>query len=129
MTTPLSNDALNVLFHQARTHSAWLDKPVSDHVLHQLYEVMKNGPTSANSCPARIVFLRTPEAKQRLLPALSPTNVGKAMKALVTAIVGDDFKFFEQTPKIFPHNPAMGYNFAKAPQFAETTAFRNGTLQ
>jgi 3-hydroxypropanoate dehydrogenase len=129
MTTPLSNDALNVLFHQARTHSAWLDKPVSDHVLHQLYEVMKNGPTSANSNPARIVFLRTPEAKQRLLPALSPTNVDKTMTAPVTAIVGYDLKFYEQTPKLFPHNPAMRDNFANNQKVAEITAFRNGTLQ
>src|ERR1700723_1540055 len=129
MTTPLSNDALNVLFHQARTHSAWLDKPVSDHLLHQLYEVMKNGPTSANSKPARIVFLRTPEAKQRLLPALSPSNVDKTMQAPVTAIIGYDLKFYEQTPKLFPHNPGMRENFAKSQQFADTTAFRNGTLQ
>jgi 3-hydroxypropanoate dehydrogenase len=127
--TPLSNDALDVLFRQARTHNAWLDKPVSDDLLRQLYELLKLGPTSANSCPARIVFLRTPEAKQRLLPALSPTNVDKTMKAPVTAIVGHDFKFFEQTPKLFPNNPAMRENFAKAPQFAETTAFRNGSLQ
>jgi 3-hydroxypropanoate dehydrogenase len=81
MTTLLSNEALDVLFRQARTHSAWLDKPVSDDVLHQLYDLMKYGPTSANMNPARIVFLRTPEAKQRLAPALSPTNVDKTLKA------------------------------------------------
>jgi 3-hydroxypropanoate dehydrogenase len=129
MTTPLSNDALDVLFHQARTHSAWLDKPVSDDLLHQLYEVMKNGPTSANSNPARIVFLRTHEAKQRLLPALSPTNADKTMKAPVTAIVGYDLKFYDQTPKLFPHNPAMRENFAKNQKLADITAFRNSSLQ
>lgn len=129
MTTPLSDDALNVLFHQARTHNAWLDKPVSDDVLRQLYDTMKYGPTSANSNPARIVFLRTPEAKQRLLPALSPANVDKTMQAPVTAIIGYDLKFFEQTPKLLPHNPAMGEMFAKAPALAETTAFRNSSLQ
>jgi 3-hydroxypropanoate dehydrogenase len=129
MTTPLSDDALKVLFHQARTHNAWLDKPVGDDVLRQLYETMKYGPTSANSNPARLVFLRGPEAKQRLLPALSPTNVDKTMQAPVTVIVGYDLKFFEQTPKLFPHNPAMREMFAKAPHLAEITAFRNSSLQ
>jgi 3-hydroxypropanoate dehydrogenase len=129
MNTPISNDALDVLFRKARTHNAWLDKPVSDDLLHQLYELVKYGPTSANSCPARILFLRTPEAKQRLLPALSPTNVDKTMKAPVTAILGYDVRFFDQTPKLFPHNPGMANVFSGSPQLAETTAFRNGTLQ
>jgi 3-hydroxypropanoate dehydrogenase len=127
--TPLSNEALDVLFRQARTHNTWLDKPVSDQLLRQIYELLKFGPTSANSCPARILFLRTHEAKQRLLPALSPTNVDKTMKAPVTAIIGYDLKFYEQIPKLFPHNPGMRENFAKAPHFAESTAFRNGSLQ
>jgi 3-hydroxypropanoate dehydrogenase len=129
MNTPLGNHALDVLFHQARTHSAWLDKPVSDDLLRQLYDVMKNGPTSANSNPARIVFLRTHEAKQRLLPALSPTNADKTMKAPVTAIVGYDLKFYDQTPKLFPHNPAMRETFAKNQKLADITAFRNSSLQ
>jgi 3-hydroxypropanoate dehydrogenase len=129
MPTPLSNDALDVLFRQARTHNTWLDKPIGDDLLRQLYELVKLGPTSANSCPARILFLRTPEAKQRLLPALSPTNADKTIKAPVTAIVGYDVKFYEQTPKLFPNNPAMREMFAKSAQHAETTAFRNGSLQ
>jgi 3-hydroxypropanoate dehydrogenase len=129
MTTPLSKDALNVLFHHARTHNAWLDKPVSDELLRELYDLMKYGPTSANSNPARIIFLRTPEAKQRLKPALSPTNVEKVLKAPVTAIIGYDLKFFEHTPKLFPNNPAMRDMFANAPPLAEITAFRNATLQ
>ncbi len=129
MSAPLSNDALDVLFRQARTHNAWLDKPIGDDLLRQLYELVKLGPTSANSCPARIIFLRTPESKQRLLPALSPTNADKTMKAPVTAIVGYDVKFYEQTPKLFPNNPAMREMFAKSAQHAETTAFRNGSLQ
>jgi 3-hydroxypropanoate dehydrogenase len=127
--TPLSNEALDVLFRQARTHNTWLDKPVSNDLLRQLYELLKFGPTSANSCPARILFLRTHEAKQRLRPALSPSNVDKTMQAPVTAIIGYDLKFYEQTPKLFPHNPGMRENFAKSQQFADTTAFRNGTLQ
>src|ERR1700677_634448 len=127
--TTLLNDAHDVLFREARTHSAWLDKPVSDHLLRQLYELMKYGPTSANSNPARIIFLRTPEARERLRPALSPTNVDKTMKAPVTAIVGFDLKFYEHTPKLFPNNPAMRDMFANAPQLSEITAFRNGSLQ
>jgi len=129
MSTPLSNEALDVLFRQARTHNAWLDKPVSDHLLHQLYELVKYGPTSANSCPARFIFLRTEEAKQRLLPALSSTNAEKTLKAPVTAIVGYDVKFFEHIPKLFPHNPGMAKVFSSAPPHAATTAFRNGSLQ
>jgi 3-hydroxypropanoate dehydrogenase len=127
--TTLLNDAHDVLFREARTHNAWLDKPVSDHLLQQLYDLMKYGPTSANSNPARIVFLRTSEAKQRLAPALSPTNVEKTMKSPVTAIVGYDLKFYEQTPKLFPNNPAMRDNFANNQKMAEVTAFRNGSLQ
>lgn len=129
MTTPLDDHALDVLFRKARTHNVWLDKPVSDDLLRQLYDLMKYGPTSANSCPARILFLRTPEAKQRLLPALSPTNVEKTKQAPVTAIIGYDSKFFEQTPKLFPHNAGMRDNFANNQKLAEVTAFRNGSLQ
>jgi len=129
MSTPLSNEALDTLFRQARTHNVWLDKPVSDDLLRQLFELMKFGPTSANSNPARILFLRTPEAKQRLLPALSATNGDKAMQAPVTAILAYDLQFFEETPKLFPHNPKMREMFANAPQLAEITAFRNASLQ
>jgi len=129
MNPRLSNEALDVLFRKARTHNAWLAEPVSDHLLRELYELVKFGPTSANSCPARILFLRTPEAKERLRPALSPTNIGKAMQAPVTAIVGYDLKFFEHTPKLFPHNPGMKHNFANNQKLADVTAFRNGSLQ
>jgi 3-hydroxypropanoate dehydrogenase len=129
MTNPLNNEALDILFRQARTHNAWLDKPVGDHLLRQLYELMKFGPTSANSCPARIIFLRTPEAKERLKPALSPTNVDKTMQAPVTAIVGYDLKFYEQVPKLFPHNLAMREYFSQNQALAEITAFRNGSMQ
>src|SRR4051812_5890618 len=108
MSQPLNDEALDQLFRKARTHSAWLDEPVSDDVLRQLYDLMKWGPTSANACPARILFLRTPEAKQRLLPTLSPGNVDKTMQAPVTAIVAYDLRFYEKLPKLFPHNPRMG---------------------
>jgi 3-hydroxypropanoate dehydrogenase len=129
MNTPLNSEALDTLFRQARTHNVWLDKPVSDDLLRHLYDVMKFGPTSANSNPARILFLRTREAKQRLLPALSPTNADKTMQAPVTAILAYDLQFFEETPKLFPNNPKMREMFANSPQLAEITAFRNASLQ
>jgi 3-hydroxypropanoate dehydrogenase len=121
--------ALDLLFRKARTHHAWRDQPVTDEQLRQIYELMKWGPTSANSCPARLIFLRTKEAKERVIPALSPGNVPQAQQAPVTAIIGYDQKFYEQMTKLFPHNPGMAQNFAKSPQAAEVTAFRNGTLQ
>ena len=129
MDQSLSDEALNVLFRQARTHTAWLDKAVDDDTLRQIYDLMKFGPTSANSSPARILFLRTREAKQRLLPALSAGNVDKTMAAPATAILAYDLKFFDKLPHLFPKNPAMRDNFVNSPQLAETTAFRNGTLQ
>jgi 3-hydroxypropanoate dehydrogenase len=129
MSHTLDDEALNQLFREARTHNAWLDRPVSDEMLRQLYDLTKWGPTSANCLPARIIFLRTREAKERLRPALSPGNVEKAMKAPVTAIIAYDECFYEKLPRLFPHNPEMRDWFANSPKLAETTAFRNGTLQ
>ena len=128
MKQPLGDEALDILFRKARTHRAWLDKLVSDETLRQVYDLMKLAPTSANCCPARILFLRTPGAKQRLLPALSPGNVDKTMTAPVTAIIGYDLKFYEQMAKLSPQNPGMRDTFANSPDVAEH-AFRNGTLQ
>ena len=128
MSTPLNADALDQLFRQARTHNAWLDKPVGDDLLREIYDLMKWGPTSANSSPARILFLRTPEAKQRLLPALSAGNVDKTMAAPVTAIVGYDGRFYEHLPKLFPHADARSW-FVNTPELAEVTARRNSSLQ
>ena len=125
----VADQALDILFRKARTHHSWLLQPVTDEELRALYDLMKWGPTSANTSPARLVFLRTPEAKQRLKPALSPGNVEKTMTAPVTAIVATDYKFYEKLTKLFPHNPAMRENFAKNPKAAEITAYRNGTLQ
>jgi 3-hydroxypropanoate dehydrogenase len=125
----LDQEGLDLLFLKARTQNGWLDTPVSDEQLRQIYDIMRMGPTSANSCPARLIFLRTPEAKARLLPALAPGNVDKTKAAPVTAIIGYDTRFYELTPKLFPHRPEMKDNFAKNPPFAEITAFRNGTLQ
>ena len=128
MPSTLSEEGMNLLFREARTHNAWLDKPVSDETLGQLYDLMKWGPTSVNCCPARILFLRTPEAKQRLLPALAPGNVDKTMGAPVTAIIGYDGRFYEQLPKLFPHTDARSW-FAGTPELAEVTARRNSSLQ
>jgi 3-hydroxypropanoate dehydrogenase len=125
----LNDEGLDLLFREARTYTAWLDKPVSDDLLRRIYELMKWGPTSANSNPARIVFLRTARGKERLRPALSPGNVQKTMSAPVTAIVAYDLCFYEKLPKLFPHNPAMRDAFANAPQLVETTAKRNSSLQ
>ena len=125
----LNDEALDVLLRKARTAHAWLDRPVSDELLRQIYDLMKWGPTSANCCPARIVFLRTPAAKQRLLPALSPGNVEQTMRAPVTAVVAYDLRFYEKLPKLFPHNPKMLERFRSSPDLAGPTAFRNGTLQ
>src|SRR6267143_3727885 len=129
MGQPLNDEALDILFRQARTHRAWLPKPVPDDLLRKLYDVMKWAPTSANCSPARILFLRTPEAKERLKPALSAGNLEKTMQAPVTAIIAHDLKFYELLPRLFPHNPGAREWFTGSPEFAETTAFRNGTLQ
>ncbi len=126
---PLSDDALDRLFLKARTHNAWLDRLVSDELLHRLYDLMKWGPTSANLSPARIVFLRTREAKERLRPALQPANVDKTIAAPVTAIVAYDERFYEEAPRLFPHYPGIRDMFINSPELAEATAFRNGTLQ
>jgi 3-hydroxypropanoate dehydrogenase len=126
---PVSEECLDQIFRQARTHNVWLDKPVGDDTLRQLYELMKWGPTSANSNPARFLFLRSPAAKERLQPALSPGNVEKTMTAPVTVIVAYDLKFYEKLPRLMPHSPAMAKHFADNPQLVEMTARRNSTLQ
>jgi 3-hydroxypropanoate dehydrogenase len=121
--------ALDLLFRKARSHNGWLDKPVTDEMLRELYELMKWGPTSANCSPARIVFVRTPANKERIRPALSPNNVEKTMTAPVIAIVAYDSRFYEHLPQLFPRNPQVAELFASNSAMAATTAFRNGTLQ
>jgi 3-hydroxypropanoate dehydrogenase len=129
MSQRLSDEALDVLFREARTHNDWLDKPVPDALLRELYDLTKWGPTSANASPARFVFLRTKRAKERLKPALASGNVQKVMTAPVTVIVAYDLKFYEKLPKLFPHSPAMAKHFANAPELVEVTARRNSSLQ
>jgi 3-hydroxypropanoate dehydrogenase len=120
---------LDLIFRNARTHTAWLDKPVSDDTLRQLYDAMKWGPTSANANPARFIFLRTKQAKERLRPSLAPGNVDKTMSAPVVVIVAYDLKFYEKLPRLFPHSRSMRELFESNPQLVETTARRNSSLQ
>jgi 3-hydroxypropanoate dehydrogenase len=126
---PLDDAALDQLFRTARTHNAWLDRPVTDDTLRALYDLVKWPPTSANTNPARFIFLRTPRAKERLLPALPPGNVDKVMSAPVTAIIAYDLLFYDKLPQLFPHAPALRDNFARNPQLVEVTARRNSSLQ
>lgn len=129
MRKALEDGALNQILREARTYNAWLDKPVSDETLGELYNLMKWGPTSANSTPARFVLLRTKAAKERLRPALAPGNVEKTMSAPVTVIVAYDLRFYDKLPRLAPQNPAFRGLFANNPELAEATAKRNGTLQ
>jgi len=124
----LDDVALDALFRTARTQNSWRPAPVSDEELRALYDLLKWGPTSANSSPARFVFLRTAEARERLRPALSAGNIDKTMSAPVVAIVAYDPRFYDELPKLFPHADARAW-FAGNPELAEETAFRNGTLQ
>ena len=125
----LSADALDQLFRNARTHNAWLDRPVTDETLRELYDLLKWGPTSANGSPARFLFLRSREAKERLKPTLAPGNVEKTMTAPITVVVAYDLLFYEKLPKLFPHSPSMRNLFASNPQLVEETAKRNSSLQ
>ena len=126
----LDDIALDQLFRDARTHNAWIDRPVEDAQLHALYELLKFGPTTANTCPARFVFVRSGEAKSRLGPALDEGNYAKTMAAPVTAIVAYDLAFYEKLPYLFPHNPdAKGWFDTKPEAVLDRICLRNGSLQ
>jgi 3-hydroxypropanoate dehydrogenase len=125
----LDEAALARIFREARSHNAWTDEPVTDETLQELYGLLSLGPTSANCSPARFLFLRTEEAKQRLAPALSSGNLQKTLAAPVVAIVAYDPKFYDYLPRLFPHNPGATSWFTSNEALAATTAFRNGTLQ
>jgi len=126
---PLDQTALDQLFLAARTHNAWQDKPVTDEQLHRLHDLFRMGPTSANSCPARVVFVRSKDAKENLLPALMEGNRAKTLAAPVTAIVGYDLHFYDKLGKLFPNAPDAASWFNKDELTAYTNAFRNGSLQ
>ena len=128
MNAKLSDLALDQLFRTARTRNGWEPNLVPEVLLREVYELAKWGPTSANTCPARFVFLTSQAAKDRISPHLAPNNRAKTMAAPVVAIVAHDLAFADKLPVLFPHAPGMKDYFA-APAVAEETAFRNGTLQ
>ena len=125
---PISQEALDQLLREARTHSAWLPEPVPVDLLHKAYELARLGPTSANGSPARFVFLTTPGAKARLKPVLAPGNVDKTMAAPVTVIVAWDTEFHENLPRLFPQADVRSYFVGNKP-LIEENAFRNSSLQ
>jgi 3-hydroxypropanoate dehydrogenase len=128
MSRALDEPALRTLFTDARTHNAWQPRTVPDDLLHKIVDHMKMAPTSVNCSPARIIFVKSPEAKAKLKPYLMGSNVDKTMAAPVCAIIATDSKFYEHLPKLFPHTDAKAW-FTGNDEFARTSAIRNGTLQ
>jgi len=128
MSLALEETTLASLFSEARTHGYWNDQPVSDEQLAKLYDLTRMGPTSANCSPARFVFVRSAEGKEKLKPTLSSGNLDKTMNAPVTVIVAYDREFYEALPRLFPHGDARSW-FTSSPEFAEQTALRNSSMQ
>lgn len=128
MTAPLDDDALNQLFREARTYNGYLDKPVTEAQLNEIWEVMKFGPTSANCLPARLVWCSSDEAKAKLAALVAPTNADKIREAPVSVIIGMDMEFYEQLPELFPHADARSW-FVGNDDLISKTAFRNSSLQ
>ncbi|MRG90567.1 malonic semialdehyde reductase [Polyangium spumosum] len=128
MANRLGEEALDQLFRAARTHNVWLERPVEDDVLREIYDLAKMAPTSANCSPMRVVFVKSPEAKARLLAVVSAGNQDKTRTAPVTAIIAHDRRFYDELPKLFPHTDARAW-FVGNQALIDTTAFRNGTLQ
>jgi 3-hydroxypropanoate dehydrogenase len=129
MSTTLQSNACKLLFTEARTANLFLDKPVAPGLLRDIYNLMKWGPTSMNSCPARVVFLTNPEAKARLVPAAFDGNVARINSAPVVAIIAQDMEFFQHLPHLFPHAPENKKLFEDNEFAAEATAFRNSSIQ
>lgn len=129
MAKMLSDEALNTIFRQARSQNAWVTGEIGDTMLRALYDLMKWGPTSANSSPARFIFLVSQESKARIKPHLSANNVNKVTTAPACVIIAYDTEFYEKLPKLFPHNPDARGWFSGDKRAAETNAFRNGSLQ
>jgi 3-hydroxypropanoate dehydrogenase len=128
LTDKLPDASLDQLFRNARTRSSWRDEDVPDQLLHEVVDLLKPGPTSGNCSPARFLFVKSREAKERLEPFLSEGNRDKTMKAPVCAIIGYDLDFYEYLPKLFPHTNAKSW-FEGKPKKIQDTAFRNGSLQ
>ncbi len=125
----LDGNSLDLIIREARSHNGWLDKPVSDETLKQLYDIVKMGSTSMNTCPARFIFIRSSEAKERLKKCLAPLKVDKVLAAPVTVVIGHDMEFYKHMPKLFAHNPEAQALFENNEAMTQSTAFRNGTLQ
>ncbi len=124
----LDDAAIDVILTGARSHYAWQDKPVPEALLHRLYDITASGPTSMNTCPARFIFVTSPEGKARLAKSLKAKNIDKMMDAPVTAIIAHDLDFWTELPFLFPHEDRRPH-FEGKPEHAAITAFRNGTLQ
>ncbi len=124
----LDDDSIDLILRDARSHYAWSDRPVPREMLEAIYEIMAAGPTSMNTCPARIVFVTSEEGKERLAKSLKPKNVAKMQSAPVTAIIAHDLEFWTHLPFLFPHEDRRPM-FEGKPAHIEATAFRNGTLQ
>src|SRR5579863_8777343 len=129
MINKLDDRALDRLFRAARTRNAWTEQRVTEHQLRELYDLMKFGPTSGNCCPARFVWVRSAEGKSRLAALAAPNNSPKILAAPVTVIVGYDLAFAEQLPKLFPVRGKDMQAYYSDPLVAQSTAFRNGSLQ
>ena len=127
--TQLDAEGIDLVLRSARSHYAWADRPVSDDDLERIFDIMVWGPTSNNGHPIRILFARSDEAKQRLVPALKGNNVEKVLSSPVCAIIGFDTKFYERFPELFPHDPGKVQMFIDNPKRCAADAFRNGTLQ
>jgi 3-hydroxypropanoate dehydrogenase len=129
MSSKLLDPALDQLFRTARSQNGWSDEPVSEHQIRELYELLKWGPTSANCCPARFVWVTSPEGKAKLAAVAMDVNKPKILAAPVTAIIGYDLDFPDTLPKLFPARGEMMKAFFRDETLAATTAFRNGSLQ
>lgn len=123
------DDALDLVFREARSFKAWLDRPVEPALLYELFDLVNAGPTSGNTCPARYVFVTSAAARAELLPAISEDNRPKVAAAPVTVVIGYDVEFWRSFDVLAPHRTDGGGRFARDTAFAEETAFRNGTLQ
>lgn len=128
MDARVTDTDLDIIYRDARTLRRWVDRPVADETLRAAYDLMKMAPTSANCSPARIVFVRSAEAKARLKPALSAGNMEQTMTAPVTAIFAYDLLFYDHLPRLYPQADARSW-FAGNAKTAEVTALRNGSLQ
>ena len=124
----LDDASIELILSGARSHYAWTDKPIEDDIIYKLYDIVKMGSTSMNGCPARFVFVKTPEGKERVARSLKPANVPKMMGAPLTVIVAYDTEFWKELPKLFPHEDQR-HLFKDKPEYSEETAFRNSTLQ